>query len=189
MNTMQKKESILKNKKLLVYILGFGIIMLMIGSVLSLWVFKEEGNTETTAYEYNGYKFLKSNNGYILNINNKNIAFNYLPNELEDIEAESFNFANNKYYILFDPAELTESSYELNKINIILNYLGILGIPACVKDEGCSNIPIKDCSADAIYLKKGDNNIYNQDKCIILSYNNGGKIIDLFFYKALGVMK
>ena len=189
MNTMQKKEPILKNKKLLVYILGFGIIMLMVGSVLSLWVFKEEQNTETTTYEYNGYKFVDSNNGYIININNKNIAFNYLPNELEDIEAEGFNFVNNKYYILFDPAELNEGSYEVTKIKAILNYFSILGVPACVKDEGCSNIPIKDCSADAIYLKKESDKIYNQDKCIVLSYDNSGKIIDLFFYKALGVVK
>ncbi len=186
---MQKKESVLKSKKLLVYILGLGIILLMVGSVLSLWVFKEEQNTETTTFEYNGYKFINSNNGYILNINNKNIAFNYLPNELEDINIEGFNFVNNKYYILFDSAELNEGSYEVSKIKAILNYFGVSGVPACIKEEGCTDIPIKDCSTDAIYLKKGDNKIYNQDKCIVLSYDNSGKIIDLFFYKALGAMK
>src|SRR3989344_595695 len=118
---MEKKQSLLKNKKILVYFLGGMIIFLMVGSLLSLWAFKgENGNTEVNAYEYNGYKFLKANNGFILSINNKDIGFNYLPNELEGINNDDFNFLNNKYYVIFNPEELNEGSYEINRIRGIL---------------------------------------------------------------------
>jgi len=188
---MEKKQSLLKNKKILVYFLGGMIIFLMVGSLLSLWAFKgENGNTEVNAYEYNGYKFLKANNGFILSINNKDIGFNYLPNELEGINNDDFNFLNNKYYVIFNPEELNEGSYEINRIRGILNYFNILGAPACDKEEKCSDIPVKDCSVDAVYIKKGENKIYKDNKCIVLSYNeDSAKIVDLFFYKALGVMK
>lgn len=185
---MQRNQSILKNKKLLVYMMGIGIISIMVGSVLSLWIYKDEP-AEANYYEYNGYKFLRSGNGYILNFKNQNIAFNYLPADLEDIETESFNLIVNKYYIIFEPLEMDENSYEVNKVKAILNYMNILGIPACSGEDGCGNIPVKDCSIDSIYLKKGEEKIYKGDRCIVLSYYDSAKIIDLFFYRVLGVMQ
>ena len=120
-----QQESFFKNKKTIL-ILGIGIIILMIGSVLTLFSPQEE------AYTYNNYYFFQSPTGWATSINGQPLSFEHLPRDLEDIPVESFTLPQKKVYLLFNPADTNEQSYELQRLKAFFFYLGKTPTPACI---------------------------------------------------------
>lgn len=61
------------------------ISVIMILSVIG-FVLVDYSDGEETKKTYNGYKFIRMQNGWKGNIGGEKITFNYLPNQLEDIK-------------------------------------------------------------------------------------------------------
>lgn len=127
---------------------------------------------EPNVYEYNNNKFYKTESGWILQKDNKQYLFNYKIKDLENITIPYFNLKRDKLYILFDPTEKdTTMDYVIFKLISTLRNQNSMTILACVKEENCPDIPIKNCNdPDAmIYFKKGtDSNVYVDNNCLVL---------------------
>ena len=66
---------------------------------------------------------------------------------------EDFNLESNKYYIIFNPNEKDLNlEYPIQKLYLVLNSLGVNVQLACSVEEGCENIPIKDCNDYSFYF-------------------------------------
>lgn len=180
-------------KKIQLFFVIF-IIIVMISSVIG-FVYTRPSNTNqnTNSFNYNGANFNpQQNGGYSVNVNGNNFIFDYLPNELNNIELPDFNLEANKYYLIFNATEYDNNlAYSLNKLGYTLKLLGIMVNTACINEQNCdSNLPIKDCSNYAFYLKKSNvNKVYLQDKCIILEGDNLGlsKLVDRINLKLVGI--
>ncbi len=174
--------------------LAIFIILIIISSVLGF--VSNSNNTPNTNNDinYNGAKFTQDTQGkYQVNVNNNVFIFDYLPNDLSDIELPDFTLNQNKYYLIFNTTEKDDSiTYDLNSLGYTLNLLGIKPILACVDEQDCDvNLPIKDCSNDAFYIKKSNiNKVYLQDKCVIIEGDNTGliKSINKINLKLIGII-
>lgn len=183
-----EKSKPIFTKRFYFILIGVGIILLMIGSVLQF------GNDEEVAdnvVKYNDYIFNNVNNKWILNINENNIPFDFLPDDVKGLYLDNVKFGT-KVYIAVDPSD-NINKYFIQRIKAILQYKGILGIESCIKEEGCSDIPLVNCSIekDIILIKKGNTaKVYKDSNCLVLEGNNEGLIeaVDLLYYKLLGVL-
>ena len=177
-----------KNKKSIL-ILGIGIILLMIGSVLTFFTNPDTENQ----LNYNGHNFFLSSTGWTTMIGNQQVSFEQSPQDLENIPIESFHLPDKKIYLAFNPEETTENSYEIQRLRSFLFFTGITTNPACIQEKGCSDLPLVHCTDTntLLYLHYGnESKISTQDNCIILETENSNpsKTINRFIYKILGIM-
>src|SRR3989344_3357072 len=92
---MLKKEKKVKKEGLIVLFMAGIMIFSVVGFI---WT-----NSATQKLEYNGYSFLITNNGYLLNYQKKQVFFSYFPEQLTDLEInpEVKSTLLNKYEIDF----------------------------------------------------------------------------------------
>ena len=154
------------------------IIVIMISSAIGFVYINPDANQNANAINYKGFDFTLTSSGkYIVNIEGKEFIFDYLPDEIKDIEMPDFSLASDKYYLITNPLDKNENiDYSLNKIGYTLNLLGIRAVLACDIEQECDpNMPIKDCSNDAFYFKKSNvNKVYLQDKCLVIEGDETG---------------
>ncbi|MEW6063541.1 MAG: hypothetical protein AB1571_04195 [Nanoarchaeota archaeon] len=187
MNFHRKEEKLkwYKNKKILTSLVGIFIILIMVGSYLNV-----KDNSEQRL-NYNGYNFVKTDKGWLAYIGNNAFLFSFTPSELEELNMPQFNLGS-KIYVLFNPEERSEASYEVQRLSYILSYKGIKTFPACIKEEGCGNIPIMNCESqnNMMYLKSGNNKVYIDKNCLVFEGDKEyqARAIDRFSYSILGVM-
>jgi len=168
------------------------IIFLMASSTLGYIGFTSDSEQIQDGVEYNGQEFLStSDNRWVTVINNVQFIFDYSPEELNDILIPELNFGN-KVYIIFDHNETNSYlDYNVQKLSYTLQATNRAVINACDKEGGCpENVPIKDCTEDAIYLKIAEENkIYNEGKCIVVEGDNEGitKAVDKIDIKLVGL--
>ena len=186
-NQVIQSRNIFKNKGLW----GLFFIILMIGSVLSLGFFNSDNNEGANKMEYNGYLFVNNGQGWITNIQGQQVAFEYLHNELQDTKAENLKINNNEIFLAYLPEEFNENSYEIMRLKGLLSIKGISAFPACLQDEGCGDLPIKQCGENTIIIKAGEQNKgYFNGKCYVLEGKNNDliKIMNKFIYKIYGII-
>ena len=142
----------------------------MISSAIG-FVYTNDSNDANTI-NYNGFKFkLTENYNYIVDIQGKQFIFDNLPSQVEDIKLPDFSILNSKYYLMINYSEKNGNiDYSMNKLAYTLNLVGKKSVLACANSEECNNyLPVKDCSEDAFYFKKGNiGKISLQDKCVII---------------------
>ncbi|MFA4887497.1 MAG: hypothetical protein WC595_04750 [Candidatus Nanoarchaeia archaeon] len=182
---LQEEPSFFKNKKNVIIISLF-IIVLMVGSVLTLFESSDENNLD-----YNGHSFLLTATGWATSIGGQQASFEQSPQELENIPVEPFTLPS-KIYLTFDPKDTTEQAYEIQRLKAFLSITGTTLTPACTTLEGCSDIPIITCNQDepALYLKYGtESRIYKDNNCIVLQTDaDPTRVVNRVIYKALGIM-
>jgi len=171
------------------------ILFIMIFSSVAIAFFNSSPATEDNSIiEYNGFKFRNDGSGWFLNINNREYGFEYPPVALEnvksaDLKEESFSIGD---YILFDPADFSDTDYEIGRLRDFFLARGAFVSVGCVKTENCNGLPVKSCdNTRAVLLRRGENTqIYKENKCIVLEAREGEEItvINRFMYGILGVM-
>jgi len=167
------------------------IIFIMVFSVLGfMWGGSMDESTTITTDEYN---LIEYNNKWILEKEGIPYSFDYHPSELTDIQVDSFNINNPKYYIIFNPEEKDANlDYSFEKLYYTLNQFGVQVFLACSEEENCElDIPIKDCSEHSFYFKKAEEtNVYLDENCIVIEGDNQGlsKAVDKLNYLFLGVI-
>lgn len=184
---IQKKIKWYNNKKFLVSLIGVFIIGLMILSSLNVFETKDTTNT----LKYKNYIFYKQTDQWISTINNQQISFFYNPLQLENVTLPYFSFSLPKMYIAYDPADMENEKFVVQRAYSILQYSNIRPVLACYNEKDCPDIPIIDCSKDdSLYIKYSNNtNIYIQDKCLVVEGNQDYqlKYLDKIFYNLLGI--
>ncbi|MFH1839900.1 MAG: hypothetical protein ABH849_02010 [Nanoarchaeota archaeon] len=184
---MKKKDN---NKKKV--FLGIFIVVIMVSSILG-YTFKED--EEDSGIVFNGVQFYQNQDKWVAYVGNGYFAFDYLPNEVEEIQYETFQINSNKVYLGYIPTEKNVNfDYGLSKVYSTLNSLGIKSVLACSEEENCPDIPLVDCSNEfqvVSFIESEDNKIYKEDNCIILECTSDeiSKCADTFNYVLLGVIK
>ena len=173
-------------------ILVIFIVFIMITSAIG-FVYVNPKDNNTNSFDYKGFKFYLTNNAkYQVDVNNKQFIFDYLPNDLTNIEIPNFNLQNEKYYLLMNYTEKDSNlDYNLNKLGYSLNLISKRTNLACINEKECNQeLPIKDCGDDAFYIKKNNiNKVYLQDKCIIIQGDDIyiSKVVDKINLKLVGI--
>ena len=189
--TYLEKDKPMFTKRFYFILIGIGLALLMVGSILQFGSGDKEDAVSNGVVKYGDYTFNNVNGKWILDFNGEPVSFDYLPSDLSGLYTENLLFGN-KVYIAVDPKD-NINNYFIQRIKAILQYKGILAVNACIKDEGCGDIPIVGCNEgkDVIFIKKGiEGKIYKDGSCLVFEGDNEGLIkgIDLLYYKLLGVL-
>ena len=175
-------------------ILGIGLILLMLFSVLGYALGGRSNNEDSQKIKYKGIEFIQDNSGYWkFDVQGNEFITKYNPEEVQDI-----NFNGNSVLTDFQDKPLyfvgnsQESIIEIAR-NLERFVLRIQN--ACIDEEGCEgDLPIKNCFEDNIIIIKEseedkDENIYQQGNCIYINtnYTNQTRYADKFIYNLLGI--
>ena len=192
MRKIQVRELIEQKRKQNNMILGAILIGIMILSTVGYSFYHEEkdnSNTGANTISYNGFEFVKSQDYWLLQINDKTFYFQNLPNETQEIDIgmnkDIADFVNKPLYL---------SSQGAGAQEILLNLQGYVlrSQLACVEDEKCeNNFPEKNCSNNfIIFQNKEFNKIVEEENCIYIIYKTEDevKMGDAFVYRVLGVL-
>ena len=168
------------------------ISLLMITSIIG-FVIPYDSQEQGNKLEFNDVEFLQTTNNKWTGVkNNQQYLFDFLPPELTEISIPGLFILNNKkLYFIYDPSNYSSfQEYIYQKTSYNLQLQGKQILPACMKEESCPDIPVKDCTENAIFLKNSINNkVYLLDNCIVLEgdevYQN--KAIDKINQALIGI--
>ena len=184
-----------RNSKRKQVILGIFIAVIMVSSILGFSINSGDEESTATKETYNGYDFFKNQQDlWVVYIDNGYYGFDYLPEEIQDIDFESFNLVGGKVYLSQVPEQRTVNfNYAMNKIYSTLANKGFTAVVACSEEAGCPDIPLVDCNNEfpvISLIESEDNKIYKQDNCLILECDSDSisKCADRLNYDLLGVM-
>jgi|GEM_PF-6460040 len=176
------------------WFMGAFIIFIMVTSLFAFF-----GDNSTEESEFNGYTFYSLNQGWFTYVNNKQVSFQYLPDELMNITAPAYvNVDGQKVYLLYDPnSKNISTEYSKQRIATFLFEKNILPVNACVTEENCpDSLPIKKCEGldvPAILFKEGPiSKIYKQSRCYVIEADSSTdlyKATEKFIYQYLGVIQ
>lgn len=186
-----------KNKKIGVIIVTVFIALTMVLSIFAIVL-----DNQNNSLKYNGYKFLQSNEGYKVKVNDKTYTFQYYPTQLEN-----FNFSQNAndvlsnsvaIAILFDPNstqdDLTYIDYARFNFDDRTDkpvYFGVTQesetylFPVLSCDNATAEIPF------LVFNISTETSIVQENNCIILN----ARLLEIMAveervsYQMLGVMK
>lgn len=189
--TYLEKDKPMFTKRFYFILIGVGLALLMVGSILQFGSGEEDTTVSNNVVKYKGYTFNNVNGKWVLDIKGNPVSFDYLPDDVNELYTENLVFGD-KVYIAIDPKE-DINNYFIQRIKAIFQYKDILAVDACIKEEGCGDIPIVSCNEgkEIIFIKNGiESKIYKDGSCLIFEGDNEGLIknIDLLYYKLLGVL-
>jgi hypothetical protein len=175
-------------------ILGVGLIILMLFSVLGYALGGKSNNTSGRNIEYNGIKFTQDNSGYWnFELNGNEFLTKYHPGEIQDIEFKGkmvlIDFNGDPVYFVGDSQEpIAELARNLEKFVLRIQN-------ACINEEDCEgDLPIKNCFENNIIIIKEPGldefeSISQQGNCIYItaSYINQTRYADQFIYSILEI--
>jgi hypothetical protein len=192
---MQKENKFLSIKNIMTIL----IVVLMVGSVIG-YMF---GRNSEDSLDYNGYKFFRRNNKFILKIDKTELGFDYFPSNVEDINisTEILNKFSNKVEIDVTSNNnskfkegIAVAQYDIEQyLNTKGTYLvkGLttendLGVPVIVCENATIKVPV-------IYFKESNQTkVYINQGCIILEAEEESDFIrikDRLIYGLLGVIE
>ncbi|MBS3137427.1 hypothetical protein J4232_03270 [Candidatus Woesearchaeota archaeon] len=195
---MRKKQSTIFNKRNMI---GLFIILIMTMSVLGIYV----GSGSDTSDKYNGFKFVQAKNGFLTEINDKQIIFYNHPSSLEYIFFDNVSkdiLKNAKMLIItFDPADPAIQEIELTRLELTtqLQQFANIYIITGISNQTApyAQFPLITCAnatayQPVIYFKTGETTaITAEGSCITAAANYIGAILtlkDRIAYQILGIM-
>jgi hypothetical protein len=192
---MQRERKFLNKKN----IMTIFIVVLMVGSVIG-YMF---GRGSEESFDYNGYKFLRRGNKYILKVDKTEFGFDYFPSSVVDINisTEILNKFSNKVEIdtisdnnskfregiavaQYDMEQYlnTKGTYLVKGLTTENNY----GMPVITCEDATIKVPV-------IYFKESNQTKVQVNKgCIILEAEEESDFIrikDRIIYGLLGVIE
>jgi uncharacterized membrane protein len=173
-------------------ILGVVMIFILVISTVGFALLSNSGENSVVLKEseISGVRFYFDENVWVGQLNNKNHAFFFLPEELEDIE---INMTNRKANYINQPLYWVHSSKSINQLqyNLFPEYILRLN-GACIEGENCEDetLPIKNCSVDNIVIfseSEENTEVYQREKCVYIK-GNLVKGTDKFLYRVLEIV-
>jgi hypothetical protein len=175
-------------------ILGIGLIILMLFSVLGYALGGKSNNASGRNIEYNDIIFTQDNSGYWnFELNGNEFLTKYHPGEIQDIEFKGnmvlADFQEKPIYFIGDSQEpIIELARNLEKFVLRIQN-------ACIDKESCKgDLPIKNCFEDNIIIIKEPEleefeSISQQGNCIYItaSYINQTRYADEFIHSILEI--
>ena len=187
MRRLKPKGSEAKKQKKNQIAIGVILIIVMFGSVFGIFV-GSRGEGGISKVNYNGFKFIKENNFWTLEIGNFNFIFTYNPNEVQEIETE-VKYLNNYYgKTLYFSSENSEATYEIISN---LDPITLRVQKACLNKSACEgDLPTITCENNFIIIEeKNQTNIIQDNNCVFIQgpKENLTMIGDEFLFHILGI--
>ena len=119
--------------------------------VLSIFGYSNSSGTgigNADYYDYNNYRFVLTEQGWLTYIKNNPVIFYFGPRELENFKADidlrtrNLDFLD-KIYISFNPNENLQASVQ--EFIKFIRFQSNLIVACSVDIPGCDNIPVKTC--------------------------------------------
>src|SRR3989338_1739520 len=158
-------------------IIGVFIVVLMIGSVLAL--FATPFGETTVKAKYNGFDFVRTQQGWTVWLGNQPISFAYLPFDLENITLPGeINREAEKIYLVAEDDEQLNTQYQFTRMKSILYYFTKMRVvDACLQEEGCpEEMPLIRCdelTAQALVFNAGnDTRRYKDFQCLVFEFKS-----------------
>ncbi|MBW3003720.1 hypothetical protein KY337_04095 [Candidatus Woesearchaeota archaeon] len=187
---MPKKTRFYKNKTFWAWF----IVIIMVASTLGI-VLNYRSEDTVKAKDYKDYKFFPTSNGYMSIINNRQFFFAHFPGDLENISVEyNLNFESEKVYFTYDPSDEINFDSSINKLGSIIFSMNLRPVKACIKEEGCPDIPVVDCEEETpkFFFKESDStSISQENNCVVLEAESRDKmdqLVEIIYYRLLGIM-
>jgi hypothetical protein len=192
----KRKDKTDRNRKIMVYFMAF----IMVGSVFGV-IFFGYGQQENKV-KFNDFSFVQKEGLWFTNIDGREAVFNYLPDEVADINLENDVSGRLSNIIEIDVTSEFNSSFKeyialaehqmaltLTDFNIYVRtgFTGEneFGMPVITCEDSTLNVPV-------IYFKESnETKIYLQNNCIIAEARNGFdslRIKDKLLYVILGIL-
>jgi hypothetical protein len=185
---IREKSFLTDKKKRRVAYIGVFLIALMVGSM-----FIQGGEDSGQEYDYGDYTFIQMQGYWVMLSGDQQIPFRYGPKSLENISVAEFELDSTKVYLGFVPGEESLESSAIQRLRALLGLTSDIVVPACLVEEGCPDVPLIHCvdEKSMVWLNRAEeDSIKIEDNCIVLNYEgDADKIMDLFTYRLLGVMK
>lgn len=182
------QEPLPRKKKTLLYVLGGFIILLMVGSLIGFF-----GNDTTTPDTYGTFAFTPYGIGWATTLQNQNLVFAYHPQELAQYSHAPFP-QSSLYYLAFDPALTNENDQTLQRIKAYLDFTGKITYYACIREQGCGDLPIVTCkdTNTVLYWKQGNTTqTFRDQNCYVLEHAPDNELLttELAAYQILGIIQ
>jgi hypothetical protein len=144
----KERTAFYKNKKILTGFIGLFIIGTMVFSIFGYSNTQHSRSGESNFYDYNGHKFIQTQQGWLTYIEENPVSFYFGPRELEyfnpeiDFKRNNLNYLDKIYLSLHPNESLHPAAQEFTRfINFGTNY-----VTSCSEDgQGCENLPIRTC--------------------------------------------
>lgn len=170
-------------------IIGIFLIIVMMFSVIGYGFLSQDGGSGgSNKVVYNGYEFLATNQGWLLEMGNVNFLFYYNPNEVDrEIEIEDLKKLNSyagKPLYLSSEDNLAGAEVYRNLYPIVERISS-----ACLEGEECGkDVPVKTCEDNFIIIRDGDvSKISQEDNCVFIEGENLLELSDEFLWKILDI--
>ncbi|MFA5084695.1 MAG: hypothetical protein WC475_04970 [Candidatus Paceibacterota bacterium] len=178
-------------KRFYIWLMGFMIIAIMVGSALDLW--KKDAATEGS-YDYKGLKFANTDAGWVAyKADNTQVWIMTNPAELANMTIPYVNTAMlrtyGKLYVTYDPRERVRVALNQFFKNVPVPQLVV---PACTVDiDECRDSPIKNCTdagngVGVLMFKEANETMvsFNND-CLVIQGKELTKIVDKMILESL----
>jgi len=191
MRKIISKQEEEKKKKRNQLIVGFVLIFIMLFSVLGYSF--GGGNESTTKIKYNGFKFVKQGESWILNTENFNFIFENNPNQVEKINSDLKNLENYYGKPLYMYSENYEAEMEIYRNLFYYNQIVQRMQDACLEgnETECDGaLPVKNCGDNFIIIRESnETKIIQENNCVFIEGEQGNltKITDEFLFKILEI--
>lgn len=172
----------------------------MIIIFMALSVFGYVGSSffseDTNKKEYNGFNFYRGTSGWIVKVGDESYLFNNLPEDLDNISfsgpTKDILFSN-RVYLIYEPGSNLDVNTAMNKLGNFFFKNDKSINKACAFENGCPDIPIKDCSENPGILFQKDNksSLEIEGKCMVLKGENSfemEKLSERAIYSLLGII-
>jgi hypothetical protein len=176
--------------------MGALLVFLMVFSVMGILI----GSRGGESWDYNGYTFTRDGIYFVTEINDEQMAFNYLPNSLQDINVTPnlrSKLTAPMMYISFNPEHDIQDLYYIELIRRDLELsLNTIVISAVDRESEVYSLPIMGCENATPYVPVFYFNISNttsitdNNGCIVLNGRNVDfyRMRDLILYTMYGVI-
>ncbi len=180
------------NKKKLV---GVFIVFIMTFSILGFIggsFFTEDENVK----KYKNHVFYLDAQGWRFQVGKEFYYFQYLPDQLANISMNlpTYNlFSDGKLYFGYEPGVTLNTDLAMNKLGTFFYNRNVVVVKACIKEKGCPDIPLIDCSNknSLVFQKNNNSAIEAVNKCLVLNANDEvelNKVSERLLYNLLGIL-
>jgi hypothetical protein len=173
-----------KRMQLMVGVVMIGLLVLATAGWFASEMFGGNSENFSGRVEYGGRTYLRQNNVFILEMENKYFYFFNLPNESRGIYLNYSSFADYSGKPLYIVNPVSEAQMILSNLEGVYSRWQT----ACLEDEECEgDLFVTDCSRNVIaFFENNETKVERKGNCVLI-YGNFEKGVDAFSYSLLNI--